>query len=203
MRVNSSERAVRGVKKAFVAMGGALVCLGLLAGCADKPTYDVDYDQSFPFAEYKTYRWYDDDHNSRESQYRRYNSSDQRVRNTADQELMQRGLRQGARGQADFWVNYHVTKRQTQKISGQEQGMHGGVAAGTYGRSVSVGYSSGQSVKTYEDGTAMFDVIDIKTGRIVWRGVAEGRLKNNMSKADREQLTITVVHELLQQFPPK
>ena len=203
MRVNSSERAVRGVKKAFVAMSGALVCLALLAGCADKPTYDVDYDQSFPFAEYKTYRWYDDDHNSRESQYRRYNSSDQRVRNTADQELMQRGLRQGDRGQADFWVNYHVTKRQTQKISGQEQGMHGGVAAGTYGRSVSVGYSSGQSVKTYEDGTAMFDVIDIKTGRIVWRGVAEGRLKNNMSKADREQLTITVVHELLKQFPPK
>ena len=197
MRVNSSERVVRGVKKAFVAMGAALACLALFAGCADKPTYDVDYDQSFPFAEYKTYRWYDDDHNSRESQYRRYNSSDQRVRNTADQELMQRGLRQGARGQADFWVNYHVTKRQTQKISGQEQGMHGGVAAGTYGRSVSVGYSSGQSVKTYEDGTAMFDVIDIKTGRIVWRGVAEGRLKNNMSKADREQLTITVVHELL------
>ncbi len=147
MRLNSSERAVRGVKKAFVAMSGALACLALLAGCADKPTYDVDYDQSFPFAEYKTYRWYDDDHNSRESQYRRYNSSDQRVRNTADQELMQRGLRQGARGQADFWVNYHVTKRQTQKISGQEQGMHGGVAAGTYGRSVSVGYSSGQSVK--------------------------------------------------------
>ena len=203
MRVNSSERAVCGVKKAFVAMGGALACLALLAGCADKPTYDVDYDQSFPFAEYKTYRWYDDDHNSRESQYRRYNSSDKRVRNTADQELMQRGLRQGARGQADFWVNYHVTKRQTQKISGQEQGMHGGVAAGTYGRSVSVGYSSGQSVKTYEDGTAMFDVIDIQTGRIVWRGVAEGRLKNNMSKADREQLTITVVHELLKQFPPK
>ena len=203
MRANSGRRAWRGVKKAFLVTGSALACLALLSGCADKPTYDVDYDQSFPFAEYKTYRWYDDDHNSRESQYRRYNSSDQRVRNTADQELMQRGLRQGARGQADFWVNYHVTKRQTQKISGQEQGMHGGVAAGTYGRSVSVGYSSGQSVKTYEDGTAMFDVIDIKTGRIVWRGVAEGRLKNNMSKSDREQLTITVVHELLKQFPPK
>ena len=203
MRANTSERGLRRVKKAFVAMGGLIACLALLAGCADTPTYDVDYDQSFAFSEFQTYRWYDDDHNTRESQYRRYNSSDQRVRNTADQELMQRGFRQGARGQADFWVNYHVTKRQTQKVSGQEQGMHGGVAAGTYGRSVSVGYSSGQSVKTYEDGTAMFDVIDIKTGRIVWRGVAEGRLKNNMTKADREQLTITVVHELLKQFPPQ
>ena len=67
---------------------------GLIVGCADKPTYEVDFDQSFPFAQYKTYRWYDDDHNSRESQYRRYNSSDQRVRNTASQELMQRGFRE-------------------------------------------------------------------------------------------------------------
>ena len=183
-------------------MGVMAIAAGLIVGCADKPTYEVDFDQSFPFAQYNTYRWYDDDHNSRESQYRRYNSSDQRVRNTASQELMQRGFKEGARGQSDFWVNYHVTKRQTQKVSGQEQGMHGGVAAGTYGRSVSIGYSSGQSVKTYEDGTAVFDVIDIRTGKIVWRGVAEGRLKNNMSKADREQLTITVVHELLKQFPP-
>ena len=66
---------------------------GLIVGCADKPTYEVDFDQSFPFAQYKTYRWYDDDHNSRESQYRRYNSSDQRVHNTASQELMQRGFK--------------------------------------------------------------------------------------------------------------
>ena len=203
MRIRSGERGLRSVLRGFLTTGGALACLVFLPGCADKPTYDVDYDQSFPFAGYKTYRWYDDDHNSREGQYRRYNNSDQRVRNTADQELMQRGFSQGARGQADFWVNYHVTKRQTQKVSGQEQGMHGGVAAGTYGRSVSVGYSSGQSVKTYEDGTAVFDVIDISTGKIVWRGVAEGRLKNNMSKTDREQLTITVVHELLKQFPPQ
>ena len=191
------------IAKSARTVSGFFLCGVFIAGCADKPTYQVDYDQEFPFAGYQTYRWYDDDHNTTESQYRRYNSSDKRVRNIANQELIQRGFREAAPGQADFWVNYHVTKRQTQKVTGQEQGMHGGVAAGTYGRSVSVGYSSGPSVKTYEDGTAMFDVIDIKTGRIVWRGVAEGRLKNNMTKADREQLTITVVHELLKQFPPK
>lgn len=203
MKRGNRQLCWRVIQKALRSVSAILLLCVFIVGCADKPTYEVDFDQTFPFGQYKTYRWYDDDQNTRESQYRRYNGSDQRVRNTADQELMQRGFRPGGRGQADFWVNYHVTKRQTQKISGQEQGMHGGVAAGTYGRSVSVGYSSGQSVKTYEDGTAVFDVIDIKTGKIVWRGVAEGRLKNNMSKADREQLTITVVHELLKQFPPQ
>ena len=121
----------RSVKQALLMMGAIVASSVLLAGCADKPTYEADYDQNFPFSPLKTYRWYDDDHNTRERQYRRRNSSDQRVRNTADQELMQRGFRQGSRGQADFWVNYHVTKRQTQKVSGQPQGMHGGVAAGT------------------------------------------------------------------------
>ena len=67
---------------------------------------------------------------------------------------------------------------------------------------MSVGYSSGPSVKTYEDGTAIFDVIDIATEKIVWRGVAEGRLKNKMTAADKQQLTITVLHELLKEFPP-
>ena len=52
------------------------------------------------------------------------------------------------------------------------------------------------------DGKALFDVIDIRTGKFVWCGVAEGRSEKNMSKADLEQLPITVVHELLRQFPP-
>ena len=202
MRGEVVTQGLRDVRGRGAGLTLLVVCSLLAVGCADKPTYEVDYDQAFPFAGYQTYRWYDDDHSTRESEYRRRNSSDQRVRNTANQELMQRGFTEAPRGAADFWVNYHVTKRQTQRVSGQEQGMHGGVGVGTYGKSVSVGYSSGPSVKTYEDGTAVFDVIDIRSGKIVWRGVAEGRLKNKMSKADKEQLTITVVHELLKQFPP-
>ena len=174
-----------------------------LAGCADKPTYEIDYDQNFTFTQYQGYRWYDDDHASRESQYRRQNSSDQRVRSAANAELTMRGFREVARGKADFWVNYHVTKRQTQKITGQEQGLHGGVGVSNYGKSVSLGYSSGPSVKTYEDGTAVFDVIDIRTSKIVWRGVAECRLKNKMSSADKQELRVTVLNELRSAFPPQ
>ena len=181
----------------------ALALVLALAGCADKPTYEIDYDQSFNFTQYQSYRWYDDDHASRESQYRRQNSSDQNVRSVANSELVARGFREVTRGNADFWVNYHVTKRQTQKITGQEQGMHGGVGVSNYGKSVSVGYSSGPSVKTYEDGTAVFDVIDVRTSKIVWRGVAEGRLKNKMSYADKQALRVTVLHELLSAFPPQ
>ena len=181
----------------------AIALIVALAGCADKPTYEIDYDQKFTFSQYQSYRWYDDDHASRESQYRRQNSSDQQVRSVANAELTTRGIKETTRGNADFWVNYHVTKRQTQKITGQEQGMHGGVGVSNYDKSVSVGYSSGPSVKTYEDGTAVFDKIDIRTNKIVWRGVTEGRLKNKMSYADKQELRATVLHELLSAFPPQ
>ena len=93
MGVKSGRRRARGARQTLLVMGATLVCSLMVAGCADKPTYEADYDQNFPFGQLKTYRWYDDDHITRESQYRRRNSSDQRVRNTADQELMQRGFR--------------------------------------------------------------------------------------------------------------
>ena len=118
MRTNSNWRGLRAVKQTVLLTGGLLACLALLTGCADKPTFDVDYDQSFAFSDFKTYRWYDDDHNSRESVPAR--PAVTRVRNTADQELMQRGFRQGARGQADFWVNT-TTKRQTRKLAARNR----------------------------------------------------------------------------------
>ena len=81
--------------------------------------------------------------------------------------------------------------------------MHGGVGVSNYGKSVSGGYSSGPSVKTYEGGTAVFDKIDIRTNKIVWRGVTEVRLKNKMSYADKQELRATIFHELLSAFPPQ
>ena len=38
------QRDSHGVAKRLLVSGSALVCLLLLAGCADKPTYETDYD---------------------------------------------------------------------------------------------------------------------------------------------------------------
>ena len=87
-KIRGDQRDSRGVANRLLVSGSALVFLVLRAGCADKPTYEADYDQNFPFGQLITYRWYDDDHITRENQYGRRNSSDQQVRNTADQELI-------------------------------------------------------------------------------------------------------------------
>lgn len=212
--MNTSHRFMMSI---FLAFG--------IAGCASEPAYEFDYDEYYVFTDQQTYRWYDDDSPSQDYPYRRYNSSDKRIRNTVDQVMVQRGFKEAPKGNADLWVNYYVHKKQTQTVPSSQNGVSGSMSTGTYGSSmtvsgqqdgafgsvskgsrgsaVSVGYSTGSSTKTYEDGTAILDIIDIRTNRTVWRGVATGRLKQGMSQGDRSKLTIQIVNELLKDFPPR
>ncbi|GAB3275461.1 DUF4136 domain-containing protein [Parahaliea aestuarii] len=190
----------------FYARSTALVLAMLVLGaCASKPSYDVDHSDSFDFASLKSYHWYDDVHPSQEADYRQYNSSDKRVRTYVDRELKSKGFRESASSQADFWVNYHISKQDQMRIdsfSGYPQGVHGGAGVGTYGAGVSIGYSSGPNVKHYQDGTVVLDVIDTRSQKIVWRGIAEGRLKDSLEQKDKNRIAAEVSRELLGQFPP-
>lgn len=177
----------------------------MLAACSSQPTFEYDYDRNFDFSGLKTYRWYDDMVDSRLADYRKYNSSDKRVREVVGREMKLRGFTEIAQGEPDFWLNYSVSKQRqrVESFTGYDQGLHGGAAVGTYGRGVSLGYSSGPSVREYEDGTAVLDIIDVPTQRIVWRGIAEGRLKNDRDMSDKYKATVEVTKELLADFPPK
>ena len=181
-----------------------LLSLALLGGCSSKPTYEFDYDHGFDFAQFKTYHWYDDMVKSEMATYRKMNASDKRIREVVGNELFRHGFKESDSRSADFWINYTIS-RQRQQISrstGYDQGMHGSVGAGTYGKSVSVGYSSGPSVREYEEGTAILDIIDASSQKIVWRGIAEGRLKDHPSMNERYKVTVEVTSELLAGFPP-
>ena len=105
---------------------------------------------------------------------------------------------------ADFWINYSMSKQEHTRVTnpGDDGGMYGGVGAGTYGRSASIGYSTGSTVRVYKDGTAILDVIDVRTRNVVWRGVAEGRLKNDSTPNDKRRVTLEVAETLLRNFPP-
>ena len=187
------------------ARGIGILLVSFLAGCASKPTYEYDYDSNFDFAGFKTYRWYDDMVESRTADYRQYNSSDSRVREAVSRELRLKGIVESTSKQADFWVNYTVSKEEHMRVTnpGDQGGMYGGVGAGTYGRGASIGYSTGSTVRVYKDGTGILDVIDVQSRNIVWRGVAEGRLKNDSTASDKRRATAEVIGALLMDFPPQ
>ena len=188
--------------------GAAVVALLFtLAGCSNQPSFTVDYADDADFSSFRSYRWYDDIHGSELAEYRQYNSSDKRVRTYVDRELKAHGLRESTTERADVWVNYHISKEQQMRIDSFSRypsaGMHGGVGVGTYGSAVSLGYSSGPSVRTYKEGTVVLDIIDARSSKIVWRGIAEGRLKENLSINDKNRVASEVAAELLADFPPR
>lgn len=186
-----------------------LALLGILllaTGCASKPSYDIDFSDSFDFASLHQYRWYDDLHSSQMADYRQYNSSDKRVRTYVDRELARLGFSESESDQPDFLVNYSISKQDQMRIdsfSGYPQGVHGGMGVGTYGAGVSIGYSSGPSVKHYQEGTVVLDVIDARSSKIVWRGIAEGKLKDSLTQKDKNRIASEVSRALLEDFPPR
>jgi hypothetical protein len=190
-----------------VLSGLAVIFLASLAGCASQPEYFIDHDRSFAFESFRTYRWYDDAHPSKTAEYRQYNASDRRVRTYIDRELQRAGFEEISYGEADFLVNYSISREEKTTINNfagyPPRGVHGGVGVGTYGSAVSVGYSSGPSVKTYREGTVVIDVIDTAEDRIVWRGIAEGRLSKKLSISEKDTLASKLARELMADFPPQ
>lgn len=187
---------------------GILVVLAAgLAGCASQPEFFLDYDREFAFETLRTYRWYDDAHPSKTAEYRQYNASDRRVRTYVDRELQRSGFEEVAYGPADFLVNYSISREEKTSISSfagyPQPGVHGGVGVGSYGSAVSLGYSSGPSVKTYKEGTVVIDVIDTREDQIVWRSLAEGRLQKSLSHSEKDALASKLARELMAEFPPK
>lgn len=190
----------------YTTLIASAVLLGL-AGCSTQPDYFVDHDITFDFSAYQSYRWYDDVHPSKVAEYRKYNSSDERVRTYIDRELKQSGFREVSGSAADFLVNYSISREEKTSIDNfagyPERGMYGGVGVGTYGSGVSIGYSSGPSVKTYREGTVVIDVIDTRQERVVWRSIAEGRLSKKLSISEKDALASRLARELMAEFPPE
>jgi hypothetical protein len=69
------------------------------------------------------------------------------------------------------------------------------------------GYCSSEScpggVSEYEAGTIVLDIMDVKTGRLLWRGWAQTDLKNLLEDEERMSRTIQdAVKRMLRQLPP-
>jgi hypothetical protein len=187
----------------------AITSLFLLAACAsNEPTYSTDYDLKLNFERFKTYRWYGDVNPSKEEEFRSKNDSYKRIRKAIDEYLFSRGFREAKQNRPDFLVNYSVSTQDHVKIDQfaryPEGGMHGAVSTGTYGSGVAIGWSSKNSgVRTYKEGTAVIDIVDAANNRLIWRGIAEGRMSKKVDFSQRRQTTREVVEALLGQFPPQ
>jgi hypothetical protein len=129
------------------------------------------------------------------------------MRETVNATLKKRGFRANTSDGGEFLVNYRISAESKMNMNSfnsyNQPGVHGGVATGSYGTSVAIGVTAGQSGPThYQEGTIVIDIIDADSSTVVWRGIAEGRLPKHLTLSKRNDIIREVVPRILKDFPP-
>lgn len=169
------------------------VLLAALAGCASTPTVHTDFDPSAQFASYRTYTWL-------KKPEGRSPLVDQRVTAAIDAHLQAKGWRQTSGTDADIGLAANVATQQQQSLDTFYSGpAWGGYGWGRWGGGMGMG-SATTTVRTYEVGTLVLDMFDMKTKQAVWRGTASGTVPDSP-----EQVNAKVqagVDKMFATFPP-
>jgi hypothetical protein len=149
----------------------------------------IDYDKYVDFSKYKTYKLVKQKENKRKSIF-----EDDIIREkftvAIERELSAKGYQFVTNTKADFKVVYHFIFKKKPDV-------------GVYGYRYWPYYGIGEQniqTKDYQEGSFIIDIIDRNEYQLVWRGSAEGVLKEN---EDVEKLIITLVREILKEFPPQ
>ncbi len=194
----------------------------LMSGCAAQVSYQEDFNSNENFSQYKTYGWHEGNvHNESTKQYLDNDIVDQRIRDDIDQQLRAKGFVSVDSGEADFWVNYTITVREDLEVHTYNTYETDYAAMGMYnyyGYRGNFGspyryYSSAYApvrTETHKDydfhkvGTLVIDIVNSETGKLSWRGTAEGTLdKSQVSAEQRDEKLAVVIEKTLHDFPPQ
>jgi hypothetical protein len=176
----------------------ALAAALIQPGCA--VTVRTDFDHGADFSSYQTFDWLappQRESSAVESESRDPFSSnsllDKRIRAAVERSLDARGYRRAVEADADIRLNYHVIFRDKLVASGTDFGFYNRYRYGGFG----TGFDF--SVRQYQEGTIIVDVVDRATDQLVWRGWAASR--NNDGNYDEAEISYTI-EKILEQFPP-
>jgi hypothetical protein len=180
------------------ALSIALVTALLQAGCAIRVR--TDFDRGTNFSSYQTFDWLAPPKRASaagQSELQDPFSSnsllDKRVRAAVERVLHARGYRRAVEAESDMRLNYHVIFRDKLAASGSNFGYYNRYRYGGFGTGLDF------SVRQYQEGTIIVDVIDRATDQLVWRGWAAGR--NSDGNYDEREISYAV-ERILERFPP-
>jgi hypothetical protein len=182
-----------------------LLPLLLLAGCASlRVRTEYDPAAAPDMASYRTYAWYGASGPAEEEAAQGGSGTPGGpllrgvLRSEVQSQLEQRGFRPAAPGESpDFRVAWHGS------ISPEVQVVPLG-SPYPWGPWVDPWYVGGMgagATTTSEQGRLVLDVVDARTGKLAWRGTAEGPVDTGSIRF--EQKVRQAVGELMERFPPR
>jgi hypothetical protein len=164
------------------------------AACQTGPTIRSNVDPSVDFSRYKTYEFL----TTTESGKPGYQSfAGQYLTAAITRELEARGFKH--QENADVLINFHVQSKDKVQVT-QSPGYYGyyGYRGGMYGWGS--GVNSATYVDTYTEGTLNVDVVERADHRLIWEGIAVGRI-NDKTQNNLQPTVDAVVKQVFERFP--
>ena len=176
-----------------------LIALPALFSCATRTRFDFDRDVAF--APYHSFDWIAPPIRASEEEMRSDPNDpfasnsllDKRMRAAVTSNLRARGYQYEEGGNSDFRLNYHVTFKDKLVGSGSDFGYTGRYHRGAF----SSGFN--WSVRQYQEGTIIIDIVDRAKDQLVWRGWLVSR--NRDGNYDEAEIN-RAVNQILMRFPP-
>jgi len=189
-------------KRALVVVAGLAAAAAVVhAGIKVKVEFDKEYD----FTKAKTFGWHPDgagevkilekEGGDPEAIRKRWEPT---IKDAVETALTKRGLVPATSGIPDLYLNYYFLAGPNSES--QYRGQFIG-AIPPWG--VPDFAMTTTSLKIFEEGTLILDIIDGPKRQIAWRGIARAEINRQNTAAKRDQRIREAMAEMLQKFPPK
>jgi len=193
MHIHSMFRKIS--RYAFLA-GAAM----LLASCASKPTIESDYDHTIDFSQFSTYSFF----NPMGIENPNYSSIYGSIfRDAISKEMESRGYRQS--DNPDLMINVSGRLQDKTKVTTTSDpymaGGYYGYRRGHYGAWGGYGYGTQTHVSNYTEGTINVDMVDRVQKRMVWEGVAVGRVNEKKTSDETRASIYAGIQEMFAGYP--
>jgi len=173
--------------KRFLVIAAVLGLATGLVACSTV-TVSTDYDPAANFAQYKTFTIMPLE------QFKNIPITADRIKMAITQAMQARGL-QPASGPADLEVNVFA------KLSQETQA----TTTGGYGGWGYRGWGGGMSTTTIQNvnvGTLVVDLVDSKTNKPVWRGMASDTIDPKSTGEQKQEALNYAMNQMFEKYPP-
>ena len=185
----------------FIKAAVILLSVALISACASKPQIQSDYDHSVDFSQYKTYGYF----NPMGVENPNYSSLlGQMFRDAIDAQMLPRGYVKS--DNPDLLINVAARLEDKTKVTTTSDPMmygggYYGYRGGMYAPWGGYGYGTTTHVSQYTEGTVNVDMVDIKQKRMVWEGIAIGRVNEDRKPGELRESIMTGVAEMFASYP--
>ena len=172
----------------------------LIASCASKPTIQTDYDHTVDFSQYKTYAFF----NPMGIENPNYSSIYGSIfREAISGEMESRGYTKS--DNPDLLINVSGRMQDKTKVTTTSDpymsGGYYGYRRGAYGAWGGYGYGTQTHVSQYTEGTINVDMVDRAQKRMVWEGVAVGRVNEKRTNEESRANINAGIQEMFAGYP--